>query len=53
MTAEATTYGNGGSEMRVLSSTYKPHEDVVPMVGLVVGLGVRVRVRALDAEVRV
>jgi UDP:flavonoid glycosyltransferase YjiC (YdhE family) len=45
MPAEARTYGNGSSEMRVLS-TYKSHGDLEPMVGLAV------RLRALGAEVR-
>jgi vancomycin aglycone glucosyltransferase len=44
MPAEARTYGNGSSEMRVLLSTYESHGDLEPMVGL--------DVRALGAEVR-
>lgn len=47
MPAEARTYGNGGSEMRVLLSTYGSRGDVEPMVRLAV------RLRALGAEVRV
>jgi vancomycin aglycone glucosyltransferase len=47
MQAEARTYGNGSSEMRVLLSTYGSRGDVEPMVGLAV------RLRALGAEVRV
>jgi vancomycin aglycone glucosyltransferase len=47
MPAEAKTYGNGSSEMRVLLSTYGSRGDVEPMVGLAV------RLRALGAEVRV
>src|SRR5215217_4364527 len=47
MPAEARTYGNGSSEMRVLLSTYGSRGDVEPMVGLAV------RLRALGAEVRV
>src|SRR5215203_1857354 len=47
MSAEARTYGNGSSEMRVLLSTYESHGDVEPMVGLAV------RLRALSAEMRV
>jgi vancomycin aglycone glucosyltransferase len=47
MPAEARTYGNGNSEMRVLLSTYGSRGDVEPMVGLAV------RLRALDAEARV
>gem|GEM_PF-4112995 len=47
MPAEARTYGNGSSEMRVLLSAYKSHGDVEPMVELAV------RLRALGAEVRV
>src|SRR5215203_2371442 len=47
MSAEARTYGNGSSEMRVLLSTYESHGDVEPMVGLAV------RLRALDAEMPV
>jgi vancomycin aglycone glucosyltransferase len=47
MPAEARTYGNGNSEMRVLLSTYGSHGDLEPMVGLAV------RLRALGAEVRV
>jgi vancomycin aglycone glucosyltransferase len=46
MPAEARTYGNGSSEMRVLLSTYESHGDLEPMVGLAV------RLRALGAEVR-
>jgi vancomycin aglycone glucosyltransferase len=46
MPAEARTYGNGSSEMRVLLSTYESHGDLEPMVGLAV------RSRALGAEVR-
>jgi vancomycin aglycone glucosyltransferase len=44
MPAEARTYGNRGSEMRVSSSTYGSRGDVGPMVGLAV------RLRALGAE---
>ena len=44
MPAEARSYGNGSSEMRVLLSTYGSHGDVEPMVGLAVQL------RALGAE---
>jgi hypothetical protein len=33
MPAEAKTYGNGSSEMRVLLSTYGSRGDVEPMVG--------------------
>jgi vancomycin aglycone glucosyltransferase len=44
MPAEARTYGNGSSEMRVLLSTYGSRGDVGPMVGLAV------RLRALGAE---
>jgi vancomycin aglycone glucosyltransferase len=47
MPAEARTYGNGSSEMRVLLSTYGLHGDLKPMVGLAV------RLRALGVEVRV
>src|SRR5215217_6780966 len=47
MPAEARTYGNGSSEMRVLLSTYESHGDIEPMVGLAV------RLRALGVEVRV
>jgi vancomycin aglycone glucosyltransferase len=47
MPAEARTHENGSSEMRVLLSTYGSRGDVEPMVGLAV------RLRALDAEVRV
>src|SRR5215204_2872399 len=47
MPAEARTYGNGSSEMRVLLPTYGSRGDVEPMVGLAV------RSRALAAEVRV
>jgi vancomycin aglycone glucosyltransferase len=47
MPAEARTYGNGSSEMRVLLSTYGSRGDVEPVVGLAVQLG------ALGAEVRV
>lgn len=36
MPADAGSYGNGGSEMRVLLSTYESHEDAEPMVGLAV-----------------
>jgi hypothetical protein len=36
MSAEARTYGNGSSEMRVLLSTYGSHRDAEPMVGLAV-----------------
>jgi hypothetical protein len=36
MPAEARTYGNGSSEMRVLLSTYESHGDVEPMVRLAV-----------------
>ncbi len=46
MPAEARTYGNGSSEMRVMLSTYESHGDLEPMVGLAV------RSRALGAEVR-
>jgi vancomycin aglycone glucosyltransferase len=46
MPAEARTYGNGSSEMRVLLSTYESHGDLEPMVGPAV------RSRALGAEVR-
>jgi hypothetical protein len=44
MPAEARTYGNGSSEMRVSLSTYGSHGDVEAMVGLAV------RLRALGAE---
>jgi vancomycin aglycone glucosyltransferase len=44
MPAEARTYGNGSSEMRVLLSTYGSRGDVEPMVGLAV------RLRALGTE---
>jgi vancomycin aglycone glucosyltransferase len=44
MPAEARTYGNGSSEMRVSLSTYGSRGDVEPMVGLAVQL------RALGAE---
>ena len=47
MPAEARTYGNGSSEMRVLLSTYGSRGDVEPMVGLSVRLG------PLGAEARV
>ncbi len=47
MPAEARTYGNGGSEMRVLLSTYGSHGDIEPMVGLAV------RLRALGVEMPV
>jgi UDP:flavonoid glycosyltransferase YjiC (YdhE family) len=47
MPADARTYGNGSSEMRVLLSTYGSRGDVEPMVGLAV------RLRALGAEMRV
>src|SRR5919112_4296140 len=47
MPAEARTYGNGSSEMRVLLSTYGSRADVEPMVGLAV------RLRALGVEMRV
>jgi len=47
MPAEARTYGNGSSEMRVLLSTYEALGDLEPMVGLAAQL------RALGAEVRV
>jgi UDP:flavonoid glycosyltransferase YjiC (YdhE family) len=47
MPAEARTYGNGSSEMRVLLSTYGSRADVEPMVGLAV------RLRALGAGMRV
>jgi vancomycin aglycone glucosyltransferase len=47
MPAEARTYGNGGSEMRVLLSTYGSRGDVEPMVGLAV------RLRALGVEMPV
>src|SRR3712207_8958960 len=33
MPAEAGTYGNGSSEMRVLLSTYESYGDLEPMVG--------------------
>jgi vancomycin aglycone glucosyltransferase len=46
MPAEARTYGNGSSEMRVLLSTYGSHGDLEPMVAPAV------RSRALGAEVR-
>jgi vancomycin aglycone glucosyltransferase len=46
MPAEAGTYGNGSSEMRVLLSTYGSLGHLEPMVGL------EVRSRALGAEVR-
>jgi hypothetical protein len=36
MPAEARTYGNGSSEMRVLLSTYESHGDAEPMVRLAV-----------------
>jgi hypothetical protein len=36
MPAEARSYGNGSSEMRVLLSTYESHGDTEPMVGLAV-----------------
>jgi hypothetical protein len=36
MPAEARSYGNGSSEMRVLLSTYESHGDAEPMVGLAV-----------------
>ena len=38
MPAEAGTYGNGSSEMRVLSSTYGPRGNVEPMAGIAVRL---------------
>jgi vancomycin aglycone glucosyltransferase len=44
MPAEARTYGDGRSEMRVLSSAYGPRGEVEPMAGLAV------RLRALGAE---
>ena len=44
--AEARTRGNGGSEMRVLLSTFGSRGDVEPMVGLAV------RLRELGAQVR-
>ena len=44
MPAEAGTYGNGSSEMRVLVSTYESHGNVGLMVGRAVQL------RALCAE---
>jgi vancomycin aglycone glucosyltransferase len=47
MLAEARTYENGSSEVRVLLSTYGSRGDVEPMVGLAVHL------RALGAEMRV
>ena len=50
MPAEARTYGNGGSEMRVFLLAYKScrsHGDVESTVGLAV------RSRALGREVRV
>jgi UDP:flavonoid glycosyltransferase YjiC (YdhE family) len=47
MPAEARTYGNGSSEMRVLLSTYESRGDIGPMVGLAV------RSRALGAEMPV
>jgi vancomycin aglycone glucosyltransferase len=47
MQAEAGTYGNVSSEVRVLLSTYESHGDVEPMVGLAV------RLRTLGAEVPV
>jgi len=47
MPAEARTYGDESSEMRVLLSTYGSRGDLEPMVGLAV------RLRALSAEVRV
>ena len=46
MPAEAGTYGNGSSEVRVLLSTYESHGDLEPMGGPAV------RSRALGAEVR-
>jgi vancomycin aglycone glucosyltransferase len=46
MPAEARTYGNGSSEMRVLLSLYESHGDAEPMVVLAV------RSRALGMEVR-
>ena len=47
MPAEARTYGNGSSKMRVLLLTYGSRGDVGPMVGLAV------RLRALGAEMPV
>jgi vancomycin aglycone glucosyltransferase len=47
MPAEARTYGNGSSEMRVLLSRYESLGDLEPMVGLAVQL------RALGAEMPV
>src|SRR3712207_4265614 len=47
MPAEARTYRNGSSELRVLLSTYESHGDVEPTVGLAV------RLRALGAEMTV
>jgi vancomycin aglycone glucosyltransferase len=36
MPAEARSYGNGSSEMRVVLSTYGSRGDAEPMVGLAV-----------------
>src|SRR5829696_1421369 len=47
MPAEARTYGDGSSEMRVLLPTYESRGDVESMVGLAV------RLRALGAEMPV
>ena len=44
--AEARTRGNGGSDMRVLLSTWGSRGDIEPMLGFAVAL------RALGAEVR-
>ena len=51
--AEATTCGNGGHDVRVSLSMHGGGADVEPVVGLAVGLTASVRLRAPGAEARV